>query len=192
MRTIPTCHPDREHEARGLCAACYAALSRGRPDRVTRRGRDEPLRDWIERNLSAPTERGCREWQRAVHPKGYGLVAVGVKSRVKRVHRVYYELLHGPIPEGLHVCHRCDNRRCCNPDHLFLGTPAENMHDCDNKERRPKGSTHWRARFTEADVRAIRARHAAGADQAVLAAEYGVSQAAISDVCRRRTWRHVA
>lgn len=76
---------------------------------------------------------GCWEWQASVFRTGYGQFRDGGRSM--RAHRVAWELVNGPIPEGLHVCHRCDNRKCVRPDHLFLGTRSDNMQDMSAKGR---------------------------------------------------------
>lgn len=83
----------------------------------------------------------CWEWQGFVGSNGYGRITINYKNET--VHRIAYQLSHGDIPEGLFVCHECDNKICCNPDHLWLGTAADNNEDCKNKGRKQKGDHHW-------------------------------------------------
>lgn len=80
------------------------------------------------------TESDCWEWQGALLKQGYGTLR-GKDGRQINAHRLSHLLFKGDIAEGLHVCHTCDNRKCVNPDHLFLGSASDNMKDCFDKGR---------------------------------------------------------
>jgi hypothetical protein len=136
---------------------------------------------------------GCWNWLASTGTGGYGQININGKPRVAS--RVAFELVYGEIPEGLFVCHWCDNRLCVNPDHLFLGTPADNIHDMDAKGRRVNsphfGSRHGCAKLDEQKVAEIKRRIQAGESQKTLAAEYGVTPGAINHIAKGRQWRHV-
>jgi hypothetical protein len=143
---------------------------------------------------------GCWEWQGARNQDGYG--TLWVDHRKVRAHRLAWEIVFGPIPAGLWVLHSCDNPPCCNPAHLWLGTPADNSADMVAKgrgrggyngfplpyENQARGERSGSARLTEADVREIRA---SSLTQRELGRRYGVSQVAICKIRTRRTWAHV-
>jgi hypothetical protein len=134
---------------------------------------------------------GCLEWQGAKDGGGYGMFAYN--GRTQRAHRISYELHVGPIPFGLCVCHRCDNRICVDPDHFFLGTKADNIADMDAKGRRamPLGELHGCAKLTEDEVVAIRAASGGHGLLTDLARSYGVSRTQISNIRQGKNWSHV-
>ena len=134
---------------------------------------------------------GCWLWQGATNGRYGRICAFGNHGSPAGAHRVAWLLVHGPIPPGLFVCHRCDKPLCVNPDHLFLGTQIENMADCGAKGRHVKGELHARAKVTAAQVIEIRQRHNEGTKQNALAREFGVCTTLISRVVRRLKWRHV-
>lgn len=138
---------------------------------------------WKYTQKRSPDE--CWLWLGALNPKGYGWAWHG-----RRAHRVSWMLHHGPIPNGLLVCHSCDNPRCVNPKHLWLGTSADNQADKARKGRaaRRPGSKHPLAKLTEEWVLAIRAS-AEPTDK--IANRFGVSVACIRDVRSRKNWRHL-
>jgi hypothetical protein len=110
-------------------------------------------------------------------------------------HRLAYALTHGAIPNGLFVCHRCDNPKCCNPKHLFLGTPLDNVSDCVRKGRRAKTKGHYNdgaanshAKLSGDDVGAIRRRVASGERQTAIAKEFGVDKGTVWRLVHGRTW----
>ncbi|MCC7060751.1 MAG: HNH endonuclease [Burkholderiaceae bacterium] len=135
----------------------------------------------------------CLDWGGALDTAGYGNIRINGKGA--RAHRFAYELAHGPIPagEGYHgivVMHSCDNRRCCNPDHLSLGTHAENMADMAAKGRSaPKaGRLNGRAVLTPQDVAAIRADPRGTRS---IAKSYPVSRAAVQRIKSGVAWASV-
>lgn len=127
---------------------------------------------------------GCWDWLGCKFSTGYGQIKLGGKKRT--THRFSYELHRGAIPSGQCVCHRCDNPGCVNPDHLFLGTDADNVADKVAKGRQAQGITHGLAKLTESDVLAIRA--AVGVTQQNLAERHGVTQSAISLIRLGKNW----
>jgi hypothetical protein len=136
---------------------------------------------------------GCWEWSGAVSDTGYGKACIG-HQKTMNAHRLAYVLTHGPVPDGMYVCHKCDNRRCVNPEHLFVGTPTENNRDAIQKGRvryrGQSGEQNPSAKLTRNEVEEIRRQIACGtASKAQLAAQYGVSADHISAIARRRCWK---
>ena len=129
----------------------------------------------------------CWPWTRSRFDAGYG--CVWADGRAQKAHRIAWRFVHGPIPEGARILHRCDNPPCCNPNHLFAGSMRDNTLDMVAKGRH--GGT-VRRKLTEAQIPGIRERYAAGATLKQLGSEYGVSWVAIWKVVHRQTWRHVA
>lgn len=113
-----------------------------------------------------------------------------VNRKQRRAHRLLFELLRGPIPPGMSVCHRCDNPPCCEPAHLFLGTHAENMADMAAKGRAHShaGDRNPRSRLSAAQVAEARARLAVGQSAASVARVFGVSGSAVRDALAGKTW----
>jgi predicted XRE-type DNA-binding protein len=134
---------------------------------------------------------GCWLWSRYRYLTGYGTVWFDGKNQ--RAHRVLWELHNGPIPEGMCICHKCDTPGCVNPDHLFLGTHADNVHDRNAKGRAvvPCGNGHWRSRLSEADIPVIHQRLVRGETQASIAEDFGVVKSVISNIVRGEAWKHV-
>lgn len=116
-----------------------------------------------------------------------------VDGGMRGAHRVSWELHHGPIPDGMSVCHRCDNPPCVNPAHLFLGTPTENTADRDAKGRHVAlpGSDNGAAKLTEDDVREIRRMLDNRVPQRRIAQRFGVHQTLISLINVGKAWTHV-
>lgn len=136
---------------------------------------------------------GCFEWQGARKGKtkaeGYGLTSWNGKAI--KAHRASYLAFRGPIPDGLHVCHTCDNPCCINPAHLFLGTVLQNRRDSVDKGRAARGEGHGKARLTVKDVLAMRADHESGLSYAAIARKYGTRSSHTWAIVNRRLWKCV-
>ena len=147
----------------------------------------------------------CWPWHGAACGNGYGQIRW--RGRTWKAPRVIVTLTRGEIPDGLWVCHRCDNPPCVNPAHLFLGTPSENTMDMAMKGRRhpnqakppamfriypPIGEDNVKAKLVAEDVTAIRRLYATGAlSQQAIADSYGVHQTQVSRIVRGAHWKHL-
>jgi hypothetical protein len=140
----------------------------------------------------------CWIWKGYRHPFGYGNIRVG--GVTKLTHRVSYELHTGPIPDGLHVLHRCDNPPCCNPDHLYVGTNDDNTRDRITRGRGATGSRchpykpvfgemRANSRLKESDVVYIREQAALGVSSGELAEMFKIHAATISCIIRGKKWK---
>lgn len=151
-------------------------------------------RFWRHVNMNGPIlceDLGqCWLWTAYRNRHDYGRIRQG-DGKMLLAHVLSWKIQVGPV-EGLCVLHACDNPPCVRPDHLFLGTRADNSRDCVEKGRAARGAGNGQARLTEADVVLIRALRGAGTPYAELAERFSVAKATVKDVAERRTWRHVA
>ncbi len=133
---------------------------------------------------------GCFILDTSEKAKGYP--GFGIAGKCYRGNRVAWMLFHGAIPAGSHVLHRCDNRRCVRPDHLFLGTNKINCEDMTRKGRSRFGERNSNVRLSPDDVIAIRDTYSKGGiTQAELGKRYGVSQSTAHCVITRKKWKHL-
>lgn len=133
----------------------------------------------------------CMEWNSYINPQGYGKIYHNGKSY--RAHRLSYQIFIGLIPKNMEICHLCDNTKCINPNHLFLGSHSENMKDMSNKNRHKvlKGSKNKLSKFNEEDILDIRRRLDGNESQKNIAKDFDVYQTTISKIKLNKSWRHV-
>lgn len=135
---------------------------------------------------------GCKLWPKSTDTGGYGLIVFKDEERRSRhfgAHRVAWELANGPIPEGLWICHKCDERRCCNAEHMFLGTEEDNFKDMWAKRRNPMGSRNSWAVLVEEQVAEI-VKLLPTMSNKTIAQQFKVSQTCISSIRIGKTWGH--
>ena len=153
----------------------------------------------FEEKVDRNGDGGCWNWTASCIASGYGNMGVkrDGKWRVLAAHRLAWEFYRGPIPHhdsyhGLCVCHTCDNRRCVNPEHLFLATNKGNTDDRDRKGRNVayKGERHGSSKLTENQVREIRALpEDIGWEE--IAKKYGIGRTHVRRIRRRESWAHI-
>lgn len=137
----------------------------------------------------------CWNWIGSKYKNGYGSFGVGIwrEGTFKNAyaHRISFELHNGPIPPGLCVLHKCDNRGCVNPSHLFLGTQAENIRDMVMKKRHDFGEKNAMAKLKESDIHEIRKLSHEGMTQKEIASHFPVKEDAIGAIIRGENWKHI-
>lgn len=133
---------------------------------------------WLRVDCRSPNE--CWPWLGWIQrqPKsnggGYGKFSVS-KYKTVLPHRFAWEIANGPIPKGMLVCHHCDNRRCCNPAHLFIGTHKDNTQDAVRKGRLPTGEEHALCKLSKSQIDDIKERYVPRRGVSKLASEFGIN-----------------
>jgi hypothetical protein len=179
---------ESKREALGLCGKHYARQkAHGDPNKLLTLRRDsmaELLRDGARINA----ETGCHEWVGTIKTNGYG--SLMFQGKMMLAHRASFEHFKGPLVAGLNVNHKCDNRPCINPDHLYQGTQEQNIADMIERKRidRRGEKGHAIRKLSEIDVRLILS---SDESNVALAATYGVSRDAIYSIRTGRTWSHI-
>lgn len=131
----------------------------------------------------------CWLWTGTTNNQGYGMIFCRERRKKVLASRASFEIAYGAIPDGVYVCHHCDNPLCVRPDHLFLGTPLSNMADMVSKGRHAHGSKQPTSKLTEGDVLRIRQLLSEGnMRDCQIAKLFNVSHSAISDIKCRRKW----
>lgn len=154
------------------------------------------LEDWFSQQLDTK-ESGCWEWTRCLSRKGYGQFRYN--GRTTYTHRYVLEQKLGrPIRAGYMACHSCNNRRCCNPDHIREGSAKENTQDMIDAGRQAtgdavaqRGEKHGMSKLTEDQVHAIRELQPTMSVRQI-AKRYGVSPSTVSSIHLRKSWRHLS
>lgn len=135
----------------------------------------------------------CWVWGGYLLPNGYGVTSRTKDGAKALAHRAAWQLVNGPIPRGMDICHTCDNPSCARPEHLFVGTRSDNMRDCASKNRllgsngKCRGENHPSHKLTWDKVREIRAR--SNESHSALGREYGVTHRMIRLIRLNEVWR---
>lgn len=136
------------------------------------------------------TSADCWVWTGKLTKFGY--IRIRRSKKLFLAHRWIWSLIHGDIPHGMKICHHCDNRSCVRPEHLFLGTQAENIADMIAKRRHLMGEKRHSSKLIEEDIRQIRLLKTTGLSNDKIAVRFGVSTPTIWSIVNGRKWKHVA
>lgn len=187
----PRPQPDRRPES--------AHNAHSRPQKALNRILSDPAGHWMLHlnfwhSVAISGEDECWLWRGAMSANGYGSFRTG--RRVSDgAHRVAYALFNRTHPDGLHVCHKCDNPRCVNPRHLFLGTRSDNMQDKVRKGRarsgNQKGENNPRSKLTADQAEQVKQLITSGRTNTEIAKQFGVSHTLISAIRRGKAWGNV-
>ncbi len=155
-------------------------------------GKPVDPRDQLYRRIDVNAVTHCWNWTGSLTVKGYGQFKnKKFGPNLMAASRASWLIHNGPISKGLFVCHKCDNRKCVNPDHLFLGTQKQNMEDCVAKVRINRGERRPQSKLTELDVREMRGLRRLGWSWEKLMVKYDVSKNCVRSATIGQTWAHI-
>ena len=156
----------------------------------------DSLKDYLKKRVDIHPISGCWNWNASLNSYRYG--SAYFKGTREMAHRASYREFVGEIPIGMNVCHKCDNTKCINPDHLFIGSQKDNVMDAVKKghyKGRPqsfnKGENHIMAKLNNADIFQIKNGIRTGMRTKDLSALFGVKPCTISDIKYGRRWKHI-
>ena len=182
----------RKHKSKGFCGThLYRFLKHGDAHKVLDNRRKRKYATIHERFLNSfcVANNNCWLWGQAFRSSGYGCMTW--EKKVIDAHRYSYSYYKGEIPKGLFVCHRCDNKMCVNPDHLFVGTPKDNVLDMVNKKRQRVGEKTNLNKLSELQVIDIKNCLSMGVRQIELVKKYNVSRTCICDIKTGKRWAYL-
>lgn len=175
-------------KSKGLCVKHYTRLIRYGDIQATK----VIVGDDISRLKSSMviSATGCWEWSK-FRKNGYGVA--GLNGRLEQAHRASWMVFKGEIPEDMQINHKCNNRPCINPDHLYIGDQLQNMKDMSdaNRGKWHKGNDNAQSKLNDESVKEIKLMIESGATNRSIAAFFDVSQSCISQIKNGRTWTHV-
>ncbi len=170
---------------RGFCGKHYfGQLYSGKIKKLQRKTPEERFWSKVDKDKN-----GCWEWTGTILDNGYGQFFYMGKN--VGAHRFCYANFVGEIPDKFYVCHSCDNPSCVNPDHLFTGTPLDNMIDKVQKNRHYYGMDQKKSKLTDNDVKIIRLLISLNVKQKEIAKIYNISETVVSKIKLKKLWKHV-
>lgn len=165
---------------RGICNPHYHRLKKRGTTGLYKYSVQDRIEEFYK-TYTVDRKTGCHNWCGHTNVYGYGLFSIHNKQQM--THRLAWEFKHGPIPPGMCICHKCDNRKCVNVEHLFIGTRDDN-----NKDMARKGRHVGAAKLTKAQVRYI---FKSKVHYKILAKRFSISTSQIFSIRNRREWRRV-
>jgi hypothetical protein len=142
------------------------------------------------KKISSPDNNGCINWLGAINGHGYGQLKFNGKT--VGAHRFSYIYHHNKeIPKNLYVCHKCDNRKCVNINHLFLGTQTDNFSDCVKKGRNVMGERQWKSKLDSCQIKLIREMLFLKYKPSFIAYIFDITRSTVSQIHNNKTWKQV-
>jgi hypothetical protein len=157
-------------------------------------GKQKSMHERIWSRIDKKGPYDCWVWISGIGKNGYGYIKTRIgprkegKNKYESAHRLVYTEVNGPIPEGMLICHKCNNRKCCNPSHLYAGTNQDNMNDKVRSGHSTFGSKNPKARLKESDIVQIRQLRSEGKTLKSIAEQFNVHLATIGYICQGKRW----